>query len=165
MRKAWGKTMPEFLSVALGKWLFHRKKKSREKTDLKAQASVLWDWVWGLKRHPYSNNNPKSCSSPVRSHSCEAAEPGFESGQSGSMLPFYWYWNKSPQTPWFYTQSSIGEKSRQAQMGPLLRVLEHWNQVVGQLGYYWEALGIICFQDHSVIDRIQFLEVIGLKRL
>ena len=33
--------MPEFLSVALGKQLFHRKKKSREKTDLKAQANVL----------------------------------------------------------------------------------------------------------------------------
>lgn len=34
-------------------------------------------------------------------------------------------------------------------LGSLLRVSQSWNQVVGQLGYNYEALGIICFQSHS----------------
>lgn len=33
-------------------------------------------------------------------------------------------------------------------LGPLLRVSQSWNQAVGQLGYNYEALGIICFQSH-----------------
>lgn len=50
-----------------------RKKKSREKTDLEAWGNVLWDWVWGLARHPHPTSNPK-CSTNLMSEVWTGAE-------------------------------------------------------------------------------------------